>query len=160
MPLIYTFAHHLATTEIILITIKLKVIISLSVHLKFSICIDEGPIWNGQIHPCILIYLVYSYFRLISNKHENGSFEILRKASCAFFLHNTLVSNHVNSDHVPTKHQYLLSRFLGVTILQLFIIYSIYDYLICWRCHSNGVNTRSCLPNISDRKKTNLILKK
>ena len=59
-----------------------------------------------------------------------------------------------------TKHQYLLSRFLGVTILQLFIIYSIYDYLICWRCHSNGVNTRSCLPNISDiktRKKRNMI---
>jgi hypothetical protein len=27
-----------------------------------------------------------------------------------------------------TEHQYLLSRFLGVSILQLLIIYRIYDY--------------------------------
>jgi hypothetical protein len=29
---------------------------------------------------------------------------------------------------VGTKHQYLLSRFLGISILQLFINYRIYDY--------------------------------
>jgi hypothetical protein len=27
-----------------------------------------------------------------------------------------------------TEHQYLLSRFLGISILQLLIIYRIYDY--------------------------------
>jgi hypothetical protein len=29
-----------------------------------------------------------------------------------------------------TEHQYLLSRFLGVSILQLLIIYRIYDYML------------------------------
>ena len=57
-----------------------------------------------------------------------------------------------------TKHQYLTSRFLGVSILQLLIIYRIYDYLI--RCHSNSVSTGSRLPNISDvktRERRNMI---
>ena len=52
-----------------------------------------------------------------------------------------------------TAHQYWLSRFLGVSILQLLIIYRIY-------CHSNSVNTGSSLPNISDvktRKRRNMI---
>jgi hypothetical protein len=31
-----------------------------------------------------------------------------------------------------TKHQYFLGRFLGVSILQLLIIYRIYDYMLTW----------------------------
>ena len=56
-------------------------------------------------------------------------------------------------------YQYLLSRFLGVSILQLLITYRIHDY-DNWRCHSNSVNTGSRLPNISDvktRKRRNMI---
>ena len=52
-------------------------------------------------------------------------------------------------------HQYLFSHFLGVSILQILIIYRIYDYLICWRCHGNGVSTVSRLPNISEVKTRN-----
>ena len=61
---------------------------------------------------------------------------------------------------VGTEHQYLLCRFLGVSILQLLIIYHIYTTMICWRCHSNSVNTGSRLPNISDvktRKRWNMV---
>ena len=45
-----------------------------------------------------------------------------------------------------TEYQYLLIRFLGVSILQLFIIHRIYNYLICRRRHGNSVNTGSRLP--------------
>ena len=58
-----------------------------------------------------------------------------------------------------TEHQNLLRCFLGVSILQLLIIYRIHDY-DNWRCHSNSVNTGSRLPNISDvktRKRRNMI---
>jgi hypothetical protein len=42
-----------------------------------------------------------------------------------------------------TEHQYLLSRFLGISILQLFINYRIYDYNmmeiqdLAWDRHKN-----------------------
>ena len=52
-----------------------------------------------------------------------------------------------------TEPQHLLCRFLGVSILQLLIIYGSTN-MICWRCHSNSVYTRSRLPNISTRQDT------
>jgi hypothetical protein len=54
----------------------------------------------------------------------------------------------------------IYSAFLGISILQLLIIYCIYDYVICLCCHRNNINTGSRLPNISDtktRKRWNMI---
>jgi hypothetical protein len=50
-----------------------------------------------------------------------------------------------------TEHKYLLSRFLGVSILQL-LTSTASTTTIYWRCHSNSVNTGSSLPHISDVK--------
>ena len=59
-------------------------------------------------------------------------------------------------------YQTVVYRFLGVSILQLLIVYHIYDLrtMICWRCHSNSLNTGSRLPYLSDvktRKRRNVV---
>jgi hypothetical protein len=58
------------------------------------------------------------------------------------------------------EHQYLFSGFLSVSIVQLLIIYRIYDYDMLTFCHSNSVNTGSRLPICSDvktRKRRNVV---
>ena len=50
----------------------------------------------------------------------------------------------------------VVSKTSIVSILQLIMIYHIYDYLICFRCHRNIVDTGSRLPNISDVKTQNV----
>jgi hypothetical protein len=74
----------------------------------------------------ISIKLFYLYQRL--EYRDNYFF----KMKFVFFLY-WLLSALWNENDLPdrycgTEHQYLFSRFLGVSILQLLIIYRIYDY--------------------------------
>ena len=64
--------------------------------------------------------------------------------------------------YISYIRQIVVYRFLGVSILQLLIVYHIYDLrtMICWRCHSNSLNTGSRLPYLSDvktRKRRNVV---
>ena len=79
-------------------------------QLSYSICIKD---FNAQTITSLKLNLFY-FFIYICQLHE-------RKTTC---LDIFLLSDR----QLGTEHQHLLSRFLGVTILQLLIIYRIYDY--------------------------------
>ena len=70
-----------------------------------------------KIEFAFFLYLLFWLYIHESEKHE-------RKTIC---LDIFLLSDR----------EYLLSGF-GFSILQLLMIYRIYDYLICWRCHHNS----------------------
>jgi hypothetical protein len=79
-------------------------------QLNYFICIKD---FNAQTITSLKLNLFY-FFIYCCQHHE-------RKTTC---LDIFLLSDR----QWGTEHQYLLSRFLGVTILQLLIIYRIYDY--------------------------------
>ena len=79
-------------------------------QLKYVICIKD---FNAQTITSIQFNLLY-FFIYCCQHHE-------RKTTC---LDIFLLSDR----QWGSEHQYLLSRFLGVSILQLLIIYRIYDY--------------------------------
>ena len=87
------------------------------------------------------------------------------KIKFVFFLY-LLLSASWKENELPLciyfLYQTVVYRFLGVSILQLLIVYHIYDLrtMICWRCHSNSLNTGSRLPYLSDvktRKRRNVV---
>jgi hypothetical protein len=111
----------------------------------------------------ISIKLFYLYRRLQCT--DNYIFKI----KFVFFLYLLLSASWKENDlslyisvirrQWGTEQQYLLSRFLDVSILQLLIIDSIYDYHML-TLSSNSLHTRSRLPNISDiktRKRQNMV---
>ena len=82
------------------------------ISIKFVICIKD---FNAQTITCTSLKLNLFYFFIYCCQHHKG------KTTC---LDIFLLSDR----QWGTEHQYLLSRFLPVSILQLLIIYSIYDY--------------------------------
>ena len=79
-------------------------------QLNYFICIKD---FNAQTSTSLKLNWFY-FFIYCCQHHE-------RKTAC---LDIFLLSDR----QWGTEHQYLLSRFLGVSILQLLIIYRIYDY--------------------------------
>ena len=78
-------------------------------QLNYFICIKD---FNAQTITSLKLNLFY-FFIYCCQYHE-------RKTNCLdIFL--------ISERQWGIEHQYLLSRFLGVSILQLFIIYRIYD---------------------------------
>ena len=78
-------------------------------QLNYFICIKD---FNAQIITSLKLNLFY-FFIYCCRHHE-------RKTTCFdIFL--------LSDKQRGTEHQYLLSHFLGVSILQLLIIYRIYD---------------------------------
>ena len=79
-------------------------------QLNYFICIKD---FNAQKIASLKLNLFY-IFIYYCRHHE-------RKTTCLdIFL--------LSERQCGTEHQYLLSHFLGVSILQLLIIYRIYDY--------------------------------
>jgi hypothetical protein len=79
-------------------------------QLNYFICIKD---FNAQTISSLKLNLFY-FFIYCCEHHE-------RKTTClGIFL--------FSDRQWGTEHQYLLSRFLGVSILQLLIIYRIYNY--------------------------------
>jgi hypothetical protein len=93
---------------------QLKRILTFSVkdiyQLNYFICIKD---LNTETITSLKLNL-FSFFICCSQHHET-------KTICLYIF---LISDR----YWGTEHQYLFSRFLGVSILQLLIIYSIYEY--------------------------------
>jgi len=124
---------------------RLKEFLAFSVkdryQLNYFICIKD---FNAQTISSLKLNLFFFLIIYCRQHHD-------RKTIC---LDIFLLSDR----QWGTEHQYLLCRFLSVSILQLIIIYCIYDHDML-HCHSNSVNTGSRLPNISDvrtRKRRNM----
>ena len=94
---------------------QLKKILTISVkdryQLNYFICIKD---FNAETITSLILNL-FSFFICGCQHHQ-------RKTICLFVLF--LISDR----QCGTEHQYLFSGFLGVSILQLLIIYRIYNY--------------------------------
>jgi hypothetical protein len=93
---------------------QLKSILAFSVkdiyHLDYFICIKD---FNAETITSLKLNFFFLYLRLSASWKEN---DLLL---CIYFWYIR---------QWGTKHQYVLSRFLGVSILQFLVIYHIYDY--------------------------------
>jgi hypothetical protein len=84
-------------------------------QLNYFICIKD---FNAEIIASLKSNL-FSFFICCCQHHE-------RKTICLYIF-------VISGRYCGTEHQYLSSRFLGVSILKLLIIYRIYDYyMLTW----------------------------